>query len=239
MTSHRTIFHALRRELRVLRLAVLVQGIGMVAWICMGTSPVRHQDDVLRAERFEIIDPASGKVTIAIGADNNGRPSIRLSQANGCPAATLTARTEGGRMTLFNADSVRSIDVAATPDGGLIGIRDCDGLRLTMGTNGDGGVALALICADELAVQLSGELDGGQISLLRNGENAIVASTNSVGGHLMVYSDTGKPVVCLERHRQHPRGAVYLYGEDDQKAGCFTLDEESRPISTILSRKAK
>jgi hypothetical protein len=142
----------LERECRLLRGAVSLGALGLLAVVTMGqTAPVPK---VVQAETFQVVSP-DGKVLGSLGVDDRMRSALKLYADNGKPQVILGADADGGGLLGF-VDKGEKLRVAlnSDPERGAAFILRGDGERrevaLTSSTDasglnvGDGQATLSL-----------------------------------------------------------------------------------------------
>lgn len=90
---------------------------GAVAALVFAPRAADAQSNVVRGERFELVD-ASGAVMATLGAERNGAPGLTLFGKDGKPSIRLAVNpVSGGNIFMLDSEERARVNLLVTPEG--------------------------------------------------------------------------------------------------------------------------
>lgn len=193
------------------------------------------QFPLLRVERLEVINAATGSVSAVLGTDADGGTLTLNPRDGGRPLAFLGADEDGGMLRVWSRSGAPLAFFGTDADGGLMLLNRNNGqLASVIGTDKQGGL---IYIRDErdAVVELRLDEQGGLVTVTGPGprEAALLGVDGSGAGIFTLYDNQDRPTLTLRRGRQS--GGLLLFDANGQPRQVLTINEagdaELRPFT--------
>ncbi|TVQ61085.1 MAG: hypothetical protein EA378_09540 [Phycisphaerales bacterium] len=193
------------------------------------------QFPLLRVERLEVVNPATGSVAAVLGTDADGGTLTLNPRDGGRPLAFLGADEDGGMLRVWSRSGTPLGFFGTDNDGGLMLLNRAGGeLASVVGTDDRGGL---MYIRDERSAVVEMRIDeeGGLVTVTSPGprEAALLGVDGSQAGILTLYDAENQPTLTLRRG--HRSGGLLLFDANGQPRAVLTINEagqaELRPFN--------